>query len=128
MSPQHKNIKVHWLQENLVVTNGPLANDPNIRNCLEIQQRLDRKGQEMSEKVLVTGRLIARQDRVRKKHRTGGHDDPDDGEMAADLGEAEARINELEEQTIPKLREQERAIRDELRNAMISLAADWKSM
>ncbi|HUG93385.1 MAG TPA: DUF4139 domain-containing protein [Planctomycetaceae bacterium] len=125
VKPQHEHLKARWLEENLVHTNGPLADDPGIRECLEIQQALDLKGQEISDAVSETERLAARQERLRKNIGTGGHDDQT-AQWKVELGEAESRINTLEEETIPKLRQDERTIRDQLRGALLSLSAEWR--
>ncbi len=120
-----ETIKVGWLEQNLVVSNGPLANEPGIRKCLDLQRSLDQQKQKIADAVNETERLIARQDRLRKNISTGGHDDQT-AQWRTDLGKAENDINEREERTIPKLRDEEKAIREELRTALMSLSAEWK--
>ena len=126
IKPQHEHLKARWLEENLVQTNGPLAEDSGIRKCLDIQQALDRKRQEISDAVSETERLGSRQERLRKNIGTGGHDEQT-ARWKVELGDAESRINELEETTIPNLRQEERTIKDHLRQALLSLSAEWRA-
>jgi len=126
ISPKQETLKAQWLEENLVLSNGPLANDPGIRKCLQIQRSLDAKTDETKDAVLETERLASRQERLRKNLATGGHDDQT-SQWKTDLGEAEHKIVELEETLIPQLREEEKGIKDELRKAMMTLAAEWKA-
>jgi hypothetical protein len=107
-----------------VATNGPLASDPGVRKCLDIRRRLDAKRDEIKDAVTETERLAARQDRLRKNIKTGGHDDQT-GRWKSDLGKAEDIIVQLEETAIPKLRAEEHEIRGELQAAMMALAAEW---
>jgi hypothetical protein len=123
-SRQHDDLKTQWLEQNLVVTNGPLARHPGVQKCLEIQQRLDAKQQEISAAVQETERLSARQERLRKNIAAGGHDEQTT-RWRLDLGEADNRTPALEQQSTPRLRAAAPAIRDELRTALLSLAAEW---
>jgi hypothetical protein len=82
--------------------------------------------QQIADAVTETERLSARQERLRKNLGAGGHNEQS-AQWRLDLGAAESRINELEERTIAALRDDERCIREDLRQALISLSADWQS-
>lgn len=126
VTPKHEHINIDWLEQNLVQTNGPLARDPAIANCLAIQRHLDAKGEEIQTGTKEIERLAERQDRLRKNITTGGHDDQTN-RWKTDLGRAEDKIVELEDVTIPRMREEQRAIRAKLRDALVALSAEWKA-
>jgi hypothetical protein len=115
-----------WLDENLVATNGPLAKHPGVLKCLEIQRSLDAKQEQVRLAVTDTERLAARQDRLRKNISAGGHDEQT-ARWKTELGQAEDKIDDLEERLIPKLREEEKQIKAELRVALQHLAAEWSA-
>jgi hypothetical protein len=116
---------MQWFVQNLIDTNGPLANDPALRHCLEIQQRLDAKLQEMNTAQQQISRLSARQDRLRNNLGTGGQNEHTD-RWRADLAQTEVRITDIEDKTLPALNNQANTIRAELREALAGLSADWQ--
>ena len=117
--------KIEWLFDNIVHTNGPLAQEPGVQRCLEIQQRLDDKREEIARAEAECERLAERQQRLRKNIGTGGHSEQTD-RWRSDLGSAEDRITELEDETLPKLRAEADEIHSELRDALKSLSAEWR--
>jgi hypothetical protein len=127
ISAKQETIQTQWLEENLVLSNGPLANDPAIGKCLEIQRSLDAKRGEIKDAVMETERLASRQERLRKNIATGGHGDQTN-QWKTDLGEAENKIVEFEESLIPRLRQEEKRIKEDLAQAMMALAAEWKAV
>ena len=104
--------------------NGPLADDPNIRHCLEIQERWDAKNGEIRQATEQMERLTQRQDRLRKNIDVAGNDEQSN-RWRADLGRAEDQLVQLEEQTIPALQKEAEAIEAELWQAVRSLSAEW---
>lgn len=122
---QGETLKTAWLMDNIVATNGPLANDPAIRAILEIESRQSVKRQQIRDEEAKIQRLNQRQERLRKNIASGGQDEQS-AKWRVELGEAERQIQELEEQTIPALREQEQVIVSELRAALLSLATEWE--
>lgn len=123
-SKQHENLQIDWLEQNLVATNGPLADDKGVRECLQIQQDLDAKRQEISDAVVETERLAARQDRLRQNIKAGGQDDLT-SRWRSDLDDAERAIKSIEEDKIPALRGEEKSLRAKLKDALMTLSADW---
>ena len=121
---QHENVKIRWLENNLVKTNGPLANDPGVQNCLSIFRERQSLHDKIIDLVKQTEQLAARQDRLRKNIKSGGQDDLT-SRWRKELDEAEQQIREIDEETVPELREQEKEIQDRLREALKSLSAEW---
>jgi hypothetical protein len=115
-----------WLVDNIIERNGPLSDDPSLKAALEIEGRLNAKAAEITELAQRVERLAQRQDRLRKNIATGGQDEQT-ARWRVELGEAEQSILELEEQTLPRLRAEELAIRHELRQALLALMLEWKS-
>ncbi|MBA4016238.1 MAG: hypothetical protein C0483_03525 [Pirellula sp.] len=121
-----EELKTAYLQETLIASNGPLSQHPGLVRCLEIQAELDTKKQEISDAVSETARLAERQERLRKNIAAGGQD-AQTAQWRVDLGKAENRILEIDEQLVPRLREEERTIRNRLRAELQALSADWES-
>jgi hypothetical protein len=117
--------KMQWLVQNIIDTNGPLAMDPNIQECLEIQKRLDAKQQEIATVQQEIARLSARQERLRNNLGTGGQNEQTD-RWRADLAQTENRITQIEDDKLPALQDEAAAIRTELRAALADLSADWQ--
>lgn len=117
--------KMQWLVQNLIDTNGPLAKDPAIQECLEIQRRLDAKLQEIAAAQQEIARLSARQDRLRNNLGTGGQNEQTD-HWRADLAQTEDRITQIEDDKLPDLQEEAAQVRAELREALADLSADWQ--
>ncbi len=116
--------KIKWIEQHLVQTNGPLALDDGIRECLGLHHDLQSKSREISDAVNETERLAARQERLRKNLKTGGQ-----GELTnrwrTELDEAEQSIRRIEEEQIPALRDEETALESRLKNGLKSLSAEW---
>lgn len=121
---RHEDMRIEWLQQSLVTTNGPLASDQGVRECLEIHQELEAKRQEISDAVKETERLADRQDRLRKNLKTGGQDELTN-RWRTELDEAEQAIRKIEEERIPALRDEDKAVRSKLKDALKSLSAEW---
>ncbi len=117
--------KIRWIVENLIDTNGPLANDPTLKACLEIQKRLVAKTEEMFAAQQEINRLSSRQERLRNNIGTGGQNQ-ETQRWRADLALAENRITAIEDNQLPALEQQAQALRAELRQALAGLAADWQ--
>ncbi len=126
VTPKVEQYFTAWLEENLIATNGPLAKHPGVLKCLEIQRLLDAKGAEIAAAVAETQRLAERQDRLRKNIAATGQDEQS-ARWKAELGQAEDKLVDLEENRIPKLRDEERQIKADLRRALERLAADWSA-
>jgi hypothetical protein len=124
ISKQHENIQIDWLEQNLVKTNGPLAKDKGVQECLQIQQELEAKRHDVSDAVNETERLAARQDRIRQNIKAGGQDELTN-RWRTELDEAEQAIKKIEEEKIPALREEEKSLRSKLKEALKSLSAEW---
>lgn len=125
VSQSGKELRTAWLADNIVHTNGPLADEPGVRNCLGIQSRIDAIEQEIAEKLQTCERLAEKQQRLRKNIGTGGPSEQND-RWRNDLANAEDTITEIEEKQIPELRAQVQSLNDELREALKSLSAEWK--
>lgn len=120
----HESLKVAWLEDNLVKSNGPLADDPGVRQCLEIFSEREAVQEKIRELVKQTEQLASRQERLRKNIKSGGQDELT-SRWRKELDEAERKIQEIDEQTVPELNEQEKEIKGRLREALKSLTAEW---
>lgn len=121
-----EDLKTRWLVEHVIATNGPLSNDPHVLQCTEIQAELDRKKQEIADAVGESQRLAERQERLRKNIAAGGQDEQT-ARWRVDLGNAENRISEIDEKIVPRLREEEQAVRRRLRDALRAMSAQWET-
>lgn len=121
-----EQLRTAWLVDNIIAKDGPLSGEPALQAALEIEGRLNAKAAETAELVQRVERLNQRQDRLRKNIATGGQDEQT-ARWRVELGEAEQNILELEEQTLPRLRAEELAIRQELRQALLALMLEWKA-
>ncbi len=121
-----EELKTAYLQETLIASNGPLSQHAGLTRCLELQKELDAKKQEVADAVGETARLAERQERLRKNIAVGGQD-AQTAQWRVDLGKAENRILEIDEQFVPRLREEERTIRNQLRTELQALSAEWAS-
>ena len=119
-----QNLRIDWLVQNIVRTNGPLALDAGIQKCLEIQQQLATKHQDILAAEERVERLAQRQDRLRKNIQSGGQDELSN-RWRSELDEAEQAIRELEEEQLPALRHQEQTLREQLAENLRSLSAEW---
>ncbi|MEQ8791098.1 MAG: hypothetical protein RIC55_32855 [Pirellulaceae bacterium] len=127
VSKQHEDFRIAWLEQNLVKTNGPLALDEGVQQCLAIHQQMEAKQEETTEAVRETERLAARQERLRQNIKAGGQDELTN-RWRGELDAAEQSIRKIEEETIPALREEEKTLRTKLRDALRSLAAEWANV
>ncbi len=118
------NMQISWLETNLVETDGPLAQDPGVQACVTIHAELAGKRQEINDVKKEVERDAARQERLRENIKTGGQDELT-RRWRAELDEAEQAIRTKEEETIPALREEEQAIRHQLKEAMLALSVEW---
>ena len=119
------DLNTGWLVDNVLNSNGPLANVAELRAALEIEKRLRAKAAEIAEVNERISKLNQRQDRLRKNIAAGGEDEQT-AHWRVELGKSEQQINEHEEQTLPRLRAEDQAIRGELRQALMELALEWK--
>lgn len=120
----HEDVKARWLEDNLVKTNGPLANDPGVQKCLGIFRERESIREKISDFVTQTEQLASRQDRLRKNIKSGGEDELT-SRWRKELDEAERQIQVIDEETVPGLREQEKEVKERLRQALKSLSAEW---
>ena len=119
-----ENFRIQWLYENFVDADTPLGESPAVMLCIELQGKLDKLDQQVSQALAEINRLCARQDRLRKNIKTGGGQQQDN-KWQADLGKAEDQIVKLEEEKIPDLHKQRESIRDELFKALNDIVLDW---
>ena len=117
-------VNLDWLKTNLVETNGPLSSHPGIRECLQIQEELEGKKQDIKAAIEKTEQLITRQQRLRENIKAGGQDELTH-RWRTELDEAEQELRRIEEEQIPSLRAEEQEIQNRLRAAMKSLSAEW---
>lgn len=125
ISGSGEELRTDWLETNLVHTNGPLAQEPGVQRCLEIQSRLTAVQEKAAHAEKDRKRLADKQDRLRKNIAAAGQGEQTD-RWRTDLARAEDVITEIEEHTLPALRQEEEAIREELREALRSLSAEWR--
>lgn len=121
---QNENMKIDWLERNLVATNGPLALNEGVQNCLSIHQDLVAKRHEIAHAVNDTERLAGRQARLRENIKSGGQDELT-SRWRTELDEAEQAITKIEDERLPALRDEEEALRSTLAEALKELSAEW---
>lgn len=119
-----EELNVRWLQDHLVATGAPLADGEGVRKCLAVQKAFDDKGREIQEATSEIKRLTAKQDRLRLNIGTGRHDDQTT-RWRTELGQAEGKITALEDERISSLQTERDQIKDELREALSRLTAEW---
>ncbi len=116
--------KFLWTNDKIINTHGPLALDEGVLDCLRIHTEVEAKRQEIQEAVRETERLAGRQDRLRKNIKSGGKDDLSQ-RWLTELDEAERAIQKIDEEQIPTLRREEKALTAQLAKALKSLSAEW---
>ena len=124
VSDQVDNFQIKWIEQNLIKTNGPLAGDEGLQNCLQIHQKLEAKQQEIEDALKEIERLAERQERLRKNIKSGGQDELT-SRWRSELDEAEQSIKRIEDQQIPALQNEERKLRTQMREALTGLAVEW---
>lgn len=124
VTKQHENLQVNWIEKNLVKTNGPLALDEGVQDCLAIHQQLEAKRQQIADAINDIDRLAGRQERLRKNIGSGGQDELT-SRWRAELDDAEQAIRTIEEEQLPNLREEEQELRSRLISGLKSLSAEW---
>jgi hypothetical protein len=124
VSKQRESLEIAWLERNLVKTNGPLAMNEGVQQCLAIDRELEATRGEISAAVQETERQAARQERLRQNIKAGGQDELT-SRWRSDLDQSEQAIRKIEEESIPALRAQEKELQSRLREALKSLSAEW---
>ncbi|MFT5524121.1 MAG: hypothetical protein ACI9HK_002072 [Pirellulaceae bacterium] len=126
---EHKHeprLQIDYLEQNIIASNGPLADHEGVRECVAIFAERESKRKEIAAAEKEVERLIARQERLRANIKSGGQDELTN-RWRSELDEAEQKIRQNEEQLVPSLQNDEQVIQSRLENAMRSLSAEWKS-
>ena len=123
-SASDQDLRVQWLYDNFVDANTSVADNPNVKNCIELQRTLDEVLQQLDHAQNEIDRLTHRQERLRKSMKAGV-DDQTLLRWQNDLAKSEDAIVQLEDQRIPELADQQLKIRDQLFNALHTLTLDW---
>ena len=114
-----------WLADNVIRSDGPLAQDPSIRKCLEIQREIDGVQQEMVTTQQEAESLNRRQERLRQNIAAVGLDERS-SQWRSELGSTEQRIVEIEETRLPALSARFSELESRLREALLALTAEWR--
>ncbi len=117
-------LQTHWLIENLIDTNSPLADNPEVLRCIDFQRELDDNKLQIDHARNEVGRLDKRQERLRKNITTGGGQQQDQ-RWRTDLAKTEDAIVQLEDERISELNEQRSKLREQLFNALTELSLQW---
>ncbi len=120
----HSEIRIDWLEQNIVQSDGPLASDKNIQNCLKIHQNIVKIQQKIEMAESDASRLKERQDRIRKNIKAGGNDELTSS-WRNDLDKIEKTIEQIEETEIPTLTAKQDQANAKLTNAIKMLAVEW---
>lgn len=113
-----------WVVQNLIRSNGPLADNPTLQACLEMRHELDAKGREIETAEQELTRLEARQERLRQNVAAGGNAQQS-AKWLADLASAEDRIVALTEQRLPELQAQQQRLEEKLYETLRQLDVEW---
>lgn len=121
---QDQYTRTDWLIENLVESNSPLADDPAVKHCIEIQRRMDEINLQIKHAKAEIDRLNKRQERLRKNIKAGGGQQQDQ-RWRTDLAKSEDAIVQLEDERLSELQEQLTTTRKQLRDALTALSLQW---
>jgi hypothetical protein len=103
---------------------GPLLSDPKFQTCLDLQKQVAAKREEIARANGQMQSLNNRQDRLRKNLAVAGNDEQS-ARWRAELGEAETRLTELEQTTLPRLERERDALEIQLRQSLKALVLEW---
>lgn len=103
---------------------SPLLKNAAFQRSLELQSQVAAKREEVAHANAQVQSLNNRQDRLRKNLGVGGNDEQS-ARWRGELGEAETRITELEQTTLPRLEQERRILEAQLREALKSVALEW---
>jgi len=103
---------------------GPLLKNPAFQKCLDLQQQVQARRQEISRANDQVKSLGGRQERLRKNLGVAGNDEQS-ARWRSELGEVETRITELEETTLPRLERQREELESQLREALKTVVLEW---
>jgi hypothetical protein len=103
---------------------GPLVANPEFQRCLEIQAQVAAKREEIARANSKIQSQSSRQERLRKNLGVAGNDEQS-ARWRAELGEAESKITELEQTTLPRLESQRRDLESQLREALKTIVLEW---
>lgn len=123
-STSNDDLQTRWLVENLIESNSPYASEPEILRCIELQRELDDIGLQAEHARNEVARLDKRQERLRKNIKAGGGQQQDQ-RWRTDLAKTEDAIVQLEDERINELNEQRSRVRQQLFDALSSLALQW---
>jgi len=112
-----------WLQGNVIGLKSPSLKDNGVRECIDLQGKIDTLEAEIREKEEAAATIAEEQERLMKLI-PNGH-----GEQAnawrTDLADAEKELREVKRSAIPKLRGQLKDAQDALHRALDGLRYEW---
>ena len=119
----------NWIQHNIIAVENPIAADPQILACLEVQKQID-KTVEAERSARSRVQEIERQvDRVRSNLESaqgvasGGNLD----KWIKDLDDSEEEIRTLQKKTMPELRDKHVQLTEELAEKLAAVTVCWKA-
>lgn len=121
---QSERLNVEWLEKNIIRSDGPLADNTRIKECVAANETLQQKKSEISNAIVRSERLMEKQNRLRENIKSGGQDELTN-RWRHELDEAEQAIQEIEQERVPRLREEESNFYEKLRTALKELEAEW---
>jgi hypothetical protein len=113
-----------WLHENILTVHNPLEADPNLQNCLQLQQAVDRATRDLADVEQQVTDLLDEQERLKGLLKAGGHEGAAN-EWRTTLGENEKRIKAIKTQTVPALRLAVRRTEQSLQTGLNTLTLSW---
>lgn len=119
-----QNTRTDWLIQNIIESNSPLADEPAVQRCIEIQRNLDEINLQIRHANTEIDRLNKRQERLRKNIKAGGGQQQDQ-RWRTDLAKSEDAIVQLEDERLAELDEQKTATRKQLSDALTELSLQW---
>jgi hypothetical protein len=103
---------------------GPLMSSAKFQQCLDLQKQVAAKREEIARANDQLQSLNNRQERLRKNLGVAGNDEQS-ARWRAELGEAETRLTELEQTTLPRLQRERDTLEAQLRQALKALVLEW---
>jgi hypothetical protein len=117
-------LNVTWLYDNIVESNSSLADEPAVRECIDLKASIDAVGRDIAAVESESKRLATRQQRLRENIKTGSADQLT-AKWQSDLASCEDKLVELEDERMPALHEKLSELNQSLHEKLRSLAIEW---
>ncbi len=119
----------HWVNQNFILTDGPLSKDSQILAAAKIQTEIDEIAVKVSQLQTSIDSLVEQKERVRQDlaaaKGVAGNDTVN--EWIADLKLCETEIKDVQKKKIPALEKKLKEKNDELREVLSKISVTWSA-